>query len=163
PRRRGHARCAWSHFTLESAVVAGPAILALDFDGVLCDGMREYVESAWRAYRRLRPSAPPAPPRGLVERFAPLRPLVESGWEMPVLIHALLAGASPASLARDWRPDAWLADLGGTREAVAAELDRVRDEWIGEDETGRLARHGFYPRRSQRVRGHGGGPVRLRV
>src|SRR5438034_7081345 len=42
------------------------------------------------------------------------------------LIHALRAGASPASLARDWRPDAWLTDLGGAREPVAAELDRDR-------------------------------------
>ena len=60
--------------------MGGPAILALDFDGVLCDGIREYFESAWRTYRRLRPGTPPAPPRGLVERFARLRPLVESGW-----------------------------------------------------------------------------------
>src|SRR2546427_458393 len=85
--------------------------------------MREYFESAWRAYRRLRPGAPPRPPAGLFARFARLRPLVESGWEMPVLIHALRAGASRASLLRDWRPDAWLADLTGTREAVGAALD----------------------------------------
>ena len=143
--------------------MGGPAILALDFDGVLCDGIREYFESAWRTYRRLRPGTPPAPPRGLVERFARLRPLVESGWEMPVLIHALRAGASPASLARDWRPDAWLTDLGGAREPVAAELDRVREEWIGEDEAGWLASHGFYPGVIERLRGLAGAPVRVVV
>ncbi len=71
--------------------MTAPAILALDFDGVLCDGMREYFESAWHAYRRLRPAVPPEPPPGLFERFARLRPLVETGWEMPVLMHALLA------------------------------------------------------------------------
>ena len=49
-----------------------PAILALDFDGVLCDGMREYFEAAWRAYRRLRPAVPPEPPTDLFERFARL-------------------------------------------------------------------------------------------
>ena len=129
--------------------MAQPAILALDFDGVLCDGMREYFESAWRAYRRLRPGAPPRPPAGLFARFARLRPLVESGWEMPVLIHALRAGASRASLLRDWRPDAWLADLAATREAVGAALDRVRDEWIGHDETGRLASHASKSTRKQ--------------
>src|SRR3989442_1580119 len=121
--------------------------------------MREYFESAWRAYRRLRPGAPPRPPAGLFARFARLRPLVESGWEMPVLIHALRAGASRASLLRDWRPDAWLADLAATREAVGAALDRVRDEWIAHDETGWLASHAFYPgvieppRRPARARG----------
>ena len=143
--------------------MTAPAILALDFDGVLCDGMREYFESAWRAYRRLRPSARPAPPLGLFERFRRLRPLVESGWEMPVLIHALLTGASAASLARDWRPDAWLADLGGAREAVGAALDCVRDEWIARDEPGWLASHEFYPGVIERLRGLGGGPVRVVV
>src|SRR5438093_7574652 len=52
--------------------------------------MREYFEAAWRAYRRLRPAVPPEPPTDLFERFARLRPLVETGWEMPVLVHALL-------------------------------------------------------------------------
>src|SRR2546428_673103 len=98
--------------------------------------MREYFESAWRAYRRLRPRAPPRPPAGLFARFARLRPLVESGWEMPVLIHALRAGASRASLLRDWRPDAWLADLAAPREAVGAAPDRGRDEGIAHGETG---------------------------
>src|SRR2546425_9574678 len=113
--------------------------------------------------RRLRPGAPPRPPAGLFARFARLRPLVESGWEMPVLIHALRAGASRASLLRDWRPDAWLADLAATREAVGAALDRVRDEWIAHDETGWLASHAFYPGRLERLRrlprgpGRGGG------
>ena len=143
--------------------MAPPAILALDFDGVLCDGMREYFESAWRAYRRLRPRAPPRPPAGLFARFARLRPLVESGWEMPVLIHALRAGASRASLLRDWRPDAWLADLAATREAVGAALDRVRDAWIAEDVAGWLASHRFYPGVIERLRGLAGGPVRVVV
>jgi len=143
--------------------VTAPAILALDFDGVLCDGMREYFESAWHAYRRLRPAVPPEPPPGLFERFARLRPLVETGWEMPVLVHALLTHTSRTVLAQDWRPEAWLADLGGAREAVGAELDRVRDEWIARDEAGWLASHRFYPGVIERLRGLAGGPVRLVV
>src|SRR2546426_12664843 len=95
--------------------------------------MREYFESAWRAYRRLRPGTPPRPPAGLFARFARLRPLVESGWEMPVLIHALRAGACRASLLRDWRPDRWLADLAATREAGGAAPDRVREDGIAAD------------------------------
>src|SRR2546428_7502661 len=79
---------------------------------------------------------------------------------MPVLIHALRAGASRASLLRDWRPDAWLADLAATREAVGAALDRVRDEWIAHDETGWLCSHDFYPGRIRRLRRLPGGPVR---
>jgi phosphoglycolate phosphatase-like HAD superfamily hydrolase len=143
--------------------VTGPAILALDFDGVLCDGMREYFEAAWRAYRRLRPAVPPEPPTDLFERFARLRPLVETGWEMPVLVHALLERASLTALARDWRPEAWLADLGGVPEAVGSELDRVRDEWIARDEAGWLASHRFYPGVIERLRGLADASVRVVV
>ncbi|MGH7275751.1 MAG: HAD family hydrolase [Candidatus Rokuibacteriota bacterium] len=140
-----------------------PTILALDFDGVLCDGMREYFEAAWRAYRRLRPSVEPTPPAGLFERFARLRPVVESGWEMPLLLHALLHGAAEGALLADWRPEAWLADAGLAREAAGTELDRVRDEWIARDEAGWLASHRFYPGAIERLRGLARGPVRVCV
>src|SRR5438270_162161 len=72
-----------------------PRILALDFDGVVCDGRPEYFETAWQAYV----AAWPAPaltssrPARIAARFSALRPLIESGWEMPLLVHALLAGA----------------------------------------------------------------------
>ena len=32
-----------------------PNILTLDFDGVLCDGMREYFEASRQTYRRVWP------------------------------------------------------------------------------------------------------------
>jgi phosphoglycolate phosphatase-like HAD superfamily hydrolase len=140
-----------------------PAILALDFDGVLCDGMREYFESAWRACRRLGAGAPAAPPAGLFESFARLRPLVETGWEMTAVVHALHAGASPAALEKDWRPEAWLADLPATRDAAAAALDRVRDEWIAADERGWLESHRFYPGVVARLAGLLAGPVAVHV
>lgn len=143
--------------------MTGPALLALDFDGVLCDGMREYFEAAWRACRRLWPATPPAPPPGVFEAFARLRPLVESGWEMPVLVRALLAGAPEAELAQDFRPEARLARLGVAREAVAAALDGVRDAWIAADEAGWLAQHRFYPGVVERLRALAGGPVRVAV
>lgn len=143
--------------------MTAPGILALDFDGVLCDGMREYFEAAWRAYRRLQPSIPPEPPRGLFEGFATLRPVVESGWEMPLVIHAVLASAAEPELLRDWRPEAWLRQLGVPREMITAELDRVRDEWIAADEPGWLDHHRFYPGVIERVRRVAGGSTRVAV
>jgi phosphoglycolate phosphatase-like HAD superfamily hydrolase len=140
-----------------------PAILALDFDGVICDGMREYFRSAWHAYRRLRPSASPEPPADLFESFARLRPVVETGWEMPTLLHAVLRGAGEAEILAGWRPERWLTDLGSPREVVAAALDGARDEWIADDETGWLAAHRFYPGVIEQLRGLAGGPVRVFV
>ncbi len=143
--------------------MSAPAVLALDFDGVLCDGMREYFESAWRAYRRLRPGVPPEPSPGLFERFARLRPLVEAGWEMPLVIHALRSGASEAALLAGWRPEAWLAELGQPRETITAELDRVRDAWIATDERDWLDHHRFYPGVVERLAELAGGPVAVYV
>ena len=137
-----------------------PAILALDFDGVLCDGMREYFTAAWRAWRRLRPSIALDPPSGLFERFARVRPVVESGWEMPLVIMALLAGASESELLERWRPAPLLAELGLAREAVAAAVDQVRDEWIASDEADWLDHHQFYPGIVEKIRPLVGGAIR---
>src|SRR5262249_57684986 len=92
---------------------------------------------------RARPPAPP--PAGLFDMFARLRPVVETGWEMPTLLHAVLGGAGEEAILAGWQPETWLADLGVAREAVAAELDRARDEWIGRDQAGWLGAHPFHP------------------
>jgi len=140
-----------------------PAILALDFDGVLCDGMAEYFGSAWRAWRRLRPSVASDPPTGLADRFARVRPVVEHGWEMPLLIMALLSGVSEAEILERWRPGALLDELGRPRREVAAALDTVRDEWIAADETDWLDQHRFYPGTIERLRRLADGPTRVVV
>src|SRR4030095_8219773 len=79
--------------------MSAPALLALDSDGVVCDGRPEYFETAWQAYV----AAWPHPltrgrPEAIAERFGALRPLIESGWEMPLLVHALLAGVEAGTL-----------------------------------------------------------------
>lgn len=138
-----------------------PTILALDFDGVLCDGTAEYFGAAWRVWRRLRPSAAPDPPRGLVDRYARVRPVIEHGWEMPLLVMALLAGVGEAEILERWRPEALLGELGRTRDEIAAVLDGVRDEWIAADEGDWLDQHRFYPGAIQRLRRLTGGPTRV--
>jgi phosphoglycolate phosphatase-like HAD superfamily hydrolase len=126
-----------------------PPILALDFDGVVCDGRPEYFETAWQAYV----AAWPAPltttrPSQIAERFGALRPLIESGWEMPLLVHALLAGVNDRALSS--RP-AWLeaapgllTSAGVTAETLGRALNRVRDEWFARDPADWLAHHRFY-------------------
>ena len=140
-----------------------PTILALDFDGVVCDGMAEYFVAAWRTWRRLRPSVGPDPPRGLVDRFARVRPVVETGWEMPLVIMALLAGVSEAEILERWRPNAFLAELGRARDEITAVLDSVRDEWIAADEADWLDHHRFYPGAIERLRRLANGPTRIVV
>ncbi|MFS8826233.1 haloacid dehalogenase, partial [Synechococcus sp. R6-6] len=61
-----------------------PRILVLDFDGVLCDGRAEYFASSCRVCAQVWGLAP-AQLEPLRPAFDRLRPLIETGWEMPLL------------------------------------------------------------------------------
>ncbi len=124
-----------------------PTLLALDFDGVICDGLLEYFETAWRAYCRIWSAGDKTPPEGLAERFYRLRPVVETGWEMPCVLRSILQGTPEAEIFRNW--SAICLDLVQTEGLVPVEVeqvvDRVRDEWITLDLAGWLSLHRFYP------------------
>jgi phosphoglycolate phosphatase-like HAD superfamily hydrolase len=136
--------------------VRAPALIALDFDGVVCDGRPEYFETAWQAYvaawpqplTRVRPEA-------VAERFAALRPLIESGWEMPLMVHALLVGVEAGALQdrNGWLRAAptLLRSASVTAEDLGRALNRVRDEWFARDPGGWLAHHRFYPGMAARL------------
>jgi phosphoglycolate phosphatase-like HAD superfamily hydrolase len=126
---------------------SSPTILALDFDGVICDGLIEYFEVAWRTYSKIWSPANNMPPDDLALRFYRLRPVIETGWEMPVLIKALLAGFSDEGILQEWTkiaPQILLESKLQARE-IATKLDHLRDEWIATDLQGWLSLHKFYP------------------
>jgi phosphoglycolate phosphatase-like HAD superfamily hydrolase len=127
-----------------------PTVLALDFDGVVCDGRPEYFETAWRAYVAAWPGPlTSARPATVAERFSELRPLIESGWEMPLMVHALLAGIDARSLKdrHGWLEAApeLMKTAGITAETLGRALNQVRDEWFARDAANWLAHHRFYP------------------
>lgn len=141
--------------------MTAPSVLALDFDGVVCDGLSEYFESAWRAYAQLWGSSTALPPDGIAERFSALRPVVESGWEMPLVIKALLAGVKESRIREEWATLAPQLLDGRAKTDIGDRLDRVRDEWIATDRDGWLGRHRFYPGVVDRLRALGSGPTRM--
>ncbi|MEH1942341.1 MAG: HAD family hydrolase [Nostoc sp.] len=124
-----------------------PTILALDFDGVICDGLIEYFEVAWRTYCEIWSPANHTPPDDLALRFYRLRPVIETGWEMPVLIKALVDEIPDEKILHEWvsiAPKLLLNDKLQARE-IGAKLDNQRDEWITSDLDGWLSLHRFYP------------------
>ncbi|MCC5610192.1 HAD family hydrolase [Nostoc sp. CHAB 5834] len=124
-----------------------PTILALDFDGVICDGLIEYFEVAWHTYCKIWSPANDTPPDDLALRFYRLRPVIETGWEMPVLIKALIDGILDDKILHEWAsiaPKLLLDDKLQARE-IGAKLDKQRDEWITTDLDGWLSLHRFYP------------------
>jgi phosphoglycolate phosphatase-like HAD superfamily hydrolase len=127
--------------------VLAPTILALDFDGVLCDGLLEYFQTSWRTYCQIWKPNSQTPPDELAPQFYRLRPVVEIGWEMPVLLRALVLGVSQEKILQDWSTIA--RELVEREQLDAADvgkrLDTVRDEWIATDLDGWLGLHRFYP------------------
>jgi phosphoglycolate phosphatase-like HAD superfamily hydrolase len=133
--------------TLKTMTTSSPTILALDFDGVICDGLIEYFEVAWRTYYEIWSPTNDTPPDDLALRFYRLRPVIETGWEMPVLIKALIEGIPDDKILQQWiaiAPQLLLDDRLQARE-IGAKLDNLRDEWITTDLGGWLSLHRFYP------------------
>lgn len=124
-----------------------PTILALDFDGVICDGLIEYFQTAWRTYCQIWSPSTQKPPDDLAPSFYRLRVVIETGWEMPVLIRALLLGISEEKILQEWAAiaQAMLLLAGLKATDIGMKLDTVRDEWIAKDENGWLSLHRFYP------------------
>ena len=131
-----------------------PTILALDFDGVVCDGLIEYFQTSWLTYCQIWKPADDFPPPGLAEQFYHLRPVIETGWEMPLLVRSLIENIPEPELFTHWATIAQqqLQKLSLTPAEIAAQLDGVRDAWIRADAEDWLAQQRFYPGIIDRLR-----------
>lgn len=129
-----------------------PRVLALDFDGVICDGLKEYFQTAWKAYGQIWQVAAP-PDETIAPAFYRLRPVVETGWEMPLVIRALATGITEAEIFQNWTAIAAqiVADNHLKPLEVGTIVDTIRDQLIATDLESWLAEHEFYPRVLERL------------
>lgn len=129
------------------SMVTRPDAIALDFDGVLCDGLKEYFQTALNAYMQIWPEAILEEPAGWRTAFGQLRPVVETGWEMPVVLRALQQGYAESDLLKNWSAirQQIMANETWDSKRISALVDHLRDQWISTDFDSWLALHGFYP------------------
>ncbi|MCS6815151.1 MAG: HAD family hydrolase [Cyanobacteria bacterium] len=142
-----------------------PTILALDFDGVICDGLVEYFQTAWHAYCQVWNVDESTPPAGLAEAFYRLRPVVETGWEMPLVLRALVTGVTEAEILQDW-PTIAQAEIAASHcqpRDLALAVDGYRDQWIARDLQHWLDQHRFYPGIVERLHHLLTSPVQLLI
>ncbi|MGB3200234.1 MAG: HAD family hydrolase, partial [Nodosilinea sp.] len=120
----------------------------------LCDGLREYFQTAWRAYTDVFEPSAGSPPEGLAERFYPLRPVVETGWEMPLVLYGLMNGVADQEILERWSelvPQ--LLEQGKVEPATLGQaVDGVRDRWIQTNLDDWLGYQRFYPGVIDRLR-----------
>lgn len=120
-------------------------LLALDFDGVICDGLVEYFASTKKAYQQIWQTT--EIDDRFISSFYRLRPVIETGWEMPILLRALVLGITETEILTDWQAIAQkiLKSEKLDKLAVVQKLDGVRDNWIQQDLNSWLGLHRFYP------------------
>ena len=124
-----------------------PKIIALDFDGVLCDGLIEYFQTTKRTYQQIWNPDYRTVIDDFTSSFYRLRPVIETGWEMPILLRALVLGISEEKILQDWATISQqiVASEQLNPKEVVGKLDTVRDKWIESDLEDWLRLHRFYP------------------
>ncbi len=124
-----------------------PKVLALDFDGVICDGLLEYFQTTQRAYQAIWKNSDQDNLEQFAAQFYKLRPVIETGWEMPVLLRALVLGISENRILNHWAEvlqETMISDRLD-KQAIMQQVDQIRDHWINQDLDSWLGLHRFYP------------------
>ncbi len=124
-----------------------PKILALDFDGVICNGLKEYFQTTKRTYQKIWADNSENDLEIWANSFYPLRPVIETGWEMPILLRALVLQYKIEEIESNWHEicSQIVERENLDKKQVMGELDGVRDHWIQTDLDSWLALHEFYP------------------
>nr|VFK48258.1 MAG: hypothetical protein BECKTC1821E_GA0114239_11072 [Candidatus Kentron sp. TC] len=111
-------------------------LLALDFDGVLCDSARETGISAWKARAAIRgEDSSFMPPDALLAAYRRVRPVVEAGHEALLVVELLKEGFSPAELLARFPEHGArsMAEMDWDHEKLKRFFGAARDHWIETD------------------------------
>jgi phosphoglycolate phosphatase-like HAD superfamily hydrolase len=128
-----------------------PGALALDFDGVLCNGLKEYFQTSVKAYRCLWPDADADADAARISDWEPifgrLRSVIETGWEMPLMLRAIQMGYKETDTQLNWPQvrEQILAQLQLKPKQISLQVDTLRDQWLTDDLPSWLALQEFYP------------------
>lgn len=134
-----------------------------DFDGVVCDSCDECTVSALRTCQSLgveNDLSDDAPPQWLMDKMREIRPAIETGWQIPVLLHVFLKQQKAATTEPNGPPamsvpeiienyqelvDDTLDTWGKTEADMIEAFGGVRDAWIQDDLSSWLDINTFYP------------------
>ena len=124
------------------------SVLALDFDGVLCDSARETGITGWKAAGILwEDMLEDLPPERLLDAYCRARPVIETGYEAILMMRLLKDGEDPNELLESFQKQlpGTLARSGGDTEKLKGLYGAIRDRWIQEDPEGWLSLSPLYP------------------
>ena len=137
------------------------SLFLFDFDGVVCDSCDECTVSAWRTCQLLNvinDNDDTHPPHWLFDKMREIRPAIEVGWQIPVLLSVFLEQSSSSSsdssstamtvpeIIQNYEVlvDDWLQSKHLTSENMIETFGKVRDDWIENDINSWLDINTFY-------------------
>jgi phosphoglycolate phosphatase-like HAD superfamily hydrolase len=142
-------------------------LFLFDFDGVVCDSCDECTVSALRTCQKLGAALvldgdgdgdEDYPPSWLFERMRAVRPAIYVGWQIPVLLaaiveqHQMEKNGGPSAMSDEEIITNYetivtnqLSKWGKTDNDMIEVFGGVRDEWIANDLPSWLDINGFYP------------------
>lgn len=141
-----------------------PTILALAFDGVICDSFFEYFQITCQIYMQLWP----AHSQKLIEyapSFSRLRSVIDADWELLILLRALVTGVPEEKIAANWSSITQSLTTSEQLDKleISKELNEVRRNWIESDFEAWLDSHRFYPGVLERLQHIVNSPIQLFV
>jgi len=126
-------------------------VIALDFDGVVCDSCGESSISAFKAAaiqwpETFKTNAAEARKHELMDKMRLVRPVVETGYENIVQIRCLYEGMGVEEMLDGWEHllPAAMKKWGLDRAKMVELFGSVRDDWIAQDLAGWLAPNRIY-------------------
>ncbi len=124
-------------------------LLALDFDGVICDSAPENAATAWHCCQRLWPDEFPAgevPPAQVVRFCSVARPYMETGYQAILMTRLMRQGAPEAVYGVDFPAHVkeHIAASGLTLEELKRCFGGERDRWTRDDLSSWLAFNRLY-------------------
>ncbi len=122
-------------------------IVALDFDGVICDSAIETGMTGWKAAATLWPDMPKAVPEEMIERFRLLRLIIETGYEAILAMRLLHQGHSISGIYEEYTHliQGLLDERDVTVDDLKALFGQTRDTWIAEDQADWIRMNPLFP------------------
>ena len=151
--RRTHQTTRHLQLTVShSSHMMDSGLFLFDFDGVVCDSCDECTVSALRTCRKLQvlpDGTPEYSPPWLFAKMREIRPAIEVGWQIPVLLSVILYNPEMGVLEilanYERLVEEWLKKWGKTDQDMIQAFGDTRDAWIAEDMPSWLEINTFYP------------------
>lgn len=124
-------------------------ILALDFDGVICDSAGETAVSGWRGAGKIWPDLfkTAYPGEAEVAAFRKVRPFLETGYQSILLTKIVQEGISMSELEarHEYHFKRIMDENSLDKGRLITMFSDIRDNWIAEDLQDWLGWHKFFP------------------